>query len=336
MTNRERHADVLVIGAGLAGLMAASALEKQGKQVIVLDKGRSVGGRMATRRVGPGVADTGAQFFTVRSDTFRQLVEAWMAERLVFQWSMGWSDGSLARPGDDGHPRYAVYGGMNALPKHLARGVSDIRVDVQVVSVGLHGVSGWVVRDQNATEYTADALLLTPPVPQSLALLKAGQVALHPDDQAALEKIEYQPCLTGLFWVNDQVQLPAPGAIQRRSAPISWIANNRQKGISADATVITVQADGMYSQQLWDADDARILNALRTDLLVWLPQEHQIIEEQLKRWRYSAPVVLHDARLLVARDLPPLVFAGDAFLEPRVEGAVLSGLAAAEALKQAG
>lgn len=328
---RNFHADVVVIGAGLSGLLAARQMQAAGKSVIVLDKGRSVGGRLATRRIGPGTADTGAQFFTVRDAAFQKLVDSWLDEKLVYLWSMGWSDGSLAQPNEDGHPRYAVHGGMNALAKHLASDLNDVRVEITVTSVGTRG-SGWVIRDRATHEYTADAVLMTAPVPQSLEILKAGETHLEADDLAALEKIEYLPCLTGLFWVNDEVNLPNPGAIQRRNAPISWIANNRQKGISNEATIITVQADGTYSQQLWDEDESRILSALRTDLMVWMPEGYQIIEEQVKRWRYSQPTVLHPERCLVAKNVPKLVFAGDAFGHPRIEGAALSGLAAGDAL----
>ncbi|HMQ53993.1 MAG TPA: FAD-dependent oxidoreductase, partial [Anaerolineae bacterium] len=61
MTNQTNYADVLVVGAGLSGLMAANLLKAYGFKVTVLDKGRSVGGRLATRRIGPGRADHGAQ-----------------------------------------------------------------------------------------------------------------------------------------------------------------------------------------------------------------------------------------------------------------------------------
>ena len=51
---------------------------------------------------------------------------------------------------------------------------------------------------------------------------------------------------------------------------------------------------------------------------------------EYKRWRYALPTVRHPDRTLVAEAVPLLVFAGDAFMEARVEGAVLSGLTAAE------
>ena len=42
-------------------------------------------------------------------------------------------------------------------------------------------------------------MLLTPPVPQSLDLLDDGDVQLSTRDRAALDAIEYEPCLTGMF-----------------------------------------------------------------------------------------------------------------------------------------
>ena len=57
-------ADVLIVGAGMSGMAAASDLVRAGRKVLVVDKGRGIGGRMATRRVGDAVFDHGAQFIT--------------------------------------------------------------------------------------------------------------------------------------------------------------------------------------------------------------------------------------------------------------------------------
>ena len=54
-----------------------------GHEVVVLDKGRSPGGRLATRRIGEATLDHGAQFFTVRSDAFAARVDRWEADGSV-------------------------------------------------------------------------------------------------------------------------------------------------------------------------------------------------------------------------------------------------------------
>jgi hypothetical protein len=61
-----------------------------------------------------------------------------------------------------------------------------------------------------------------------------------------------------------------------------------------------------------------------------------IVESQLKRWRFATPQAIWPEPCWSALDAAaPLVLAGDAFAGPKVEGAALSGLAAAAALTEA-
>jgi predicted NAD/FAD-dependent oxidoreductase len=176
-------------------------------------------------------------------------------------------------------------------------------------------------------------LLLTPPVPQSLSLLDEGGVQLSADDRAALNAIDYDPSLTGMFVLDRQIRLPSPGAIQRPHANVYWIADNFRKGISP-VVVLTAQAGAIYSRQLWDRSDEQVLNALKVDLLPVLG-DAKVTETQLKRWQYAQPMSLYPERCLVAGGTAaPLAFAGDAFGSPRVEGAALSGLTAGRALAE--
>ena len=75
--------DVLVIGAGLAGVAAAVAAQDAGLDVRVIDRGRRPGGRMASRRLRETgtdfdgrVADHGASYFTVRDADFTEAVNS--------------------------------------------------------------------------------------------------------------------------------------------------------------------------------------------------------------------------------------------------------------------
>lgn len=327
-------ADVLIIGAGISGIMAARKLEAQGYSVTVFDKGRSVGGRLATRRVGPGLADHGAQFFTVREPAFQDMVNEWMKQDLVYEWSKGFSDGSLMEVTFDGHPRYAVHGGLNALAKYLAQDLKNVRTDMQIFTATCDE-TGWILQNQEGDLFLGKALIMTPPVPQTLKILSEGATLLNEAQESILREIDYAPCLTGLFWVEGRVTLPPPGAVQRKNSNISWIGDNQAKGISPKATIITVQANETYSGQMWNSPDDRIMNALRTDLQLYIHKDAKIKEEQLKRWRYSRPLSNYPERCMIVDNVVPLILAGDAFGGPRVEGAVLSGLAAADAMIQA-
>ena len=60
---RKRHADVVVVGAGLAGLTAARELRRAGKSVIVLEGDRRPGGRVWNHPLGGGeVSERGGTF----------------------------------------------------------------------------------------------------------------------------------------------------------------------------------------------------------------------------------------------------------------------------------
>ena len=321
----------VVVGAGISGLMAARALATAGWEVTVLDKGRGVGGRMATRRlvderVGTGTLDHGAQFFTVREDRFLEYVTTWLEVGVAVEWSRGFPDAS-GGGGEDGHPRYRGTSGMTSIPKHLARDL-DVRTGEQATAVRVEDGS-WAVLCRSGLEILGGALLLTAPVPQSLALVASelpGRAKLE------LEGISYAPCLAVMTLLDGPSGLPAPGGVQIKDEPLDWIGDNEQKGISR-APAVTIHAGPRWSADHYDDPEEEIVEALlgfAREVVGGFPSE--VVETSLQRWRYSWVTRSHPERCLVAGKEPPLVFAGDAFGSPKVEGAALSGLAAADAL----
>jgi len=54
--------DIIIIGAGIAGLACARPLADAGLHVIIIDKGRGIGGRVATRRADDLRFDHGAPY----------------------------------------------------------------------------------------------------------------------------------------------------------------------------------------------------------------------------------------------------------------------------------
>jgi len=326
-------ADVLIVGAGAAGLAAAAALRGAGRSVIVVDKGRVPGGRLATRSLDGGLADYGAQFFTVRTTEFACIVSHWLEAGLVFEWSRGWSIGSLLAAPPDGYPRYAARDGFGALAARLAEGL-DVRAATRLLAIR-PSQSGWVGVDEAGVAYEGRAMILTPPVPQSLELLAAGGVSLPPGIRATLAAIAYAPCLCGLFAVDGETRLPEPGALQWPGHVVSWIADNHRKGISPERRVITVHAGPEASVARWSDDDRRVLDWLTEELTPFLAPAAKVTESRLKRWRYAVPTHLHPEPYLFTGLNPPLIFAGDAFDGPRVEGAFLSGWAAGRRLLDA-
>lgn len=76
--------DVLVVGAGMAGLVAARRLTQRGFRVLVLEKEKRVGGRVYTQQWGDFTWDAGTQFITSRyRNTLKLLGELGLRRQLV-------------------------------------------------------------------------------------------------------------------------------------------------------------------------------------------------------------------------------------------------------------
>lgn len=321
MKPRRPDADVLIIGAGMAGLTAAAELQRAGRSVRVLDKGRGVGGRMASRRMGEASFDHGAQFITTHDPRFVSVLEGWRQTGVVEAWCRGFSEHA------DGPPCWRGRPCMNSVPKHLAHGL-DVVLEQQVVA--LHRAHDqWRVETDMGEVHTASALVLTPPVPQSLALLEASKVSLSPGVRPRLAAIEYERCLAVMAMLDRPTRLPPPGGLAPADGPIAWIADNQMKGISA-VPAVTIHATHTFSLEHWDGDRQANGRLLLDAAAAWLGAGIQSF--QVHGWRYSKPMRVHEQSCVIAGESPMLVLAGDAFGGPRVEGAVLSGWASAEAI----
>lgn len=337
---------VVVVGAGVSGLVAARALAGTGAtarpepvhpgpvhpelhQVIVFDKGRSPGGRLATRRIGAATLDHGAQFFTVRRDALAAQVSVWIAAGLVDVWCDGFGRA-------DGHPRYVATGGMNSLAKDLAAGL-DVRCDHMVFGVRRgrrgrgDGDDGWTVVVDDGSEYTADAVIITCPLPQTFSLLVETGVELPTE----LFGDDYDRTIALLAVLDRPGAVPAPGGVQADDlpgTPWSFIGDNQAKGISA-APAVTFHADASWSNDHWDTDRHEVHRLLLDAASPWLG-DAVVTESQVKRWRFATPRRPWPDRCW-SDPSGTLVLAGDAFGGPKVEGAFESGLAAAAAVGQA-
>jgi predicted NAD/FAD-dependent oxidoreductase len=328
---------VLIVGAGLSGLVAAQRLTDEGHTVTVVDKARGVGGRMATRRMDGYRFDHGAQFFTVRDARFAEAVQRWEVRGLVRVWSDGFPS-KVA--GDDniagevsagaGHPRYVCAGGMTALPKHLAESL-DVELSSRIVRLEL--VGGAVrARAEDGRDYEANAAILSSPIPQSLAMLDEGEVPIAQDTRSLLSSILYDPCLGVLLWGQEGLSsLPEPGAVQPSSGELRFIADNARKGVSEQGPAITAHFAPDFSRRHYDATDEEVYRAARATLSEYLNLNGDT-QYQVKRWRYSQPSMVHGERYVEVAERPRVLLCGDAFGGPKLEGAYLSGMEAAQRL----
>lgn len=314
--------DVAIIGAGIAGLLAAEELAAAGASAVVLEKSRGVGGRMATRRAADAAFDHGAQFFTVRTHAFRKRVDRWQEGGVAGIWCYGFSGH------EPGHPRYRGVPGMTAIAKEVARPL-DVRLETRVQRISASRGQA-ELESENGERFAAGAVILTAPLPQALALIRQSELPIDSATAERLDAVVYDPCLV-LLAVDPKLSLPAPGGMQRPTEHLDWIADNGQKGVSGRAGAVTVHAAPELSRRYYEASDEEVISILSDEVRSWGPFDPAFTE--VKRWRYSKPQQTLDEGCVAVVQEPPVILAGDAFSGARVEGAATSGLAAADLLQ---
>jgi len=317
----------LIIGAGISGLMAALKLDKNGVDVTVIDKASGVGGRMATRHMEGYVFDHGAQFFTARSDGFKTYVNEWLEKGIIRTWGEAGSFTPEAGMSDDERV-FVGTGGMTAVSKYLAR---ELKVELLRRAVEINYLTDhWEVTTENHEIFQSEALMITAPLPQSLELMRSGNLSGLNGRHIELERIRYNSCITLLVIYDGVIDLPSPGLLDLSGEPLARITDNRAKGISAGASALTIHTGSAFSRKYWEQDDEMLAKNILYVASGWLKSAYT--SYQLKRWRYSRPVNTYRQLCFVLSDRMPLVLAGDGFGGPRIEDAAMSGLAGAGAI----
>jgi renalase len=121
-------------------------------------------------------------------------------------------------------------------------------------------------------------------------------------------------------------EVPEPGGVQIEDDPLFWIADNRKKGIS-EVPAVTIHAGPEFSREHAKSDDATVSRLLLEEAKDYVGAG--VKATAVYHWEYSQPTNPHDEPFVYVEGPPPLVFCGDAYAGPKIEGAVTSGLAAA-------
>ncbi|MBM3981494.1 MAG: FAD-dependent oxidoreductase [Planctomycetes bacterium] len=341
---------VAIIGGGIAGLTAAHRLLARNVEVVVIDKGRRAGGRLCTRAVelpdgrtarfdlGPPVL-----YARYREDARGQPYHS-LTNFAAEVGASGFGPVPVARIGAAGEhtgnaPLYglAAPGGMrdvafrvvanhretlefhdHAVADKLERTDDGWRVHVRSARDG----SEWVVR--------ANGLILTPPAPQTLALVERSAVEMPDDIRDALRGVQYDRCfaLYGVFSGADQLQ---PGGVWFGDGPLEWITDGHRRGLSPVPWSVTAHTTHEWAVEHWVEPDARVIELLLPRLRVWAGVPVDPAAVFLHRWQWARPREPIRAPCAVLRDAV-CVLAGDAFagsVPDPADAAVVSGDAAA-------
>jgi predicted NAD/FAD-dependent oxidoreductase len=285
-------AEVLIVGAGIAGLTCARTLIDAGRSVVVWEKSRGVGGRCATRRVEKTVVDHGLTFYHGSDVRLRASLESAAEDSLVPGWPREiYGSGTPCQPGAlrKGDWRLAFANGVNAFPKRLASGL-DLRLNARVIALD-HAGKWWRVVDEHGEEIRVRDLVLTLPSPQALDLLAPRKD--EPRELRSLRslasEIGFVPSLTVLALYPAGTPVPEWEMwYPEDSTILQLISHDSSKRKRPDRTTLVLQALPGWSREQWERPEAEWLAAMLEDAGgiagVWAASPETV---QTHRWRYA-------------------------------------------------
>lgn len=317
------NSSVIIIGAGVSGLSAARTLNESGVDVLLLDKGRGVGGRVATRWMGDrdhiqGRWDHGAQFATFRNPLLIEKLKSWNCWDLMQDWLPSHHEPDL--------PRKRPLIGMNSFAKALADG---LHIERSCRVTHLQKVSGaWELNSAEGKNFRADTVISTMPIPQFLDLQRDSELSLTDQERTLLNSVRYERCLTLLAELDGPSGLDHNGYLRVKSGILDTLIDQHQKGISP-AHCVVAHAQPGFSLEWYDRDRSTAASVMRAAMQEKVSSS--IVNTQIHGWKFSK------AAQRIPHPCLPLeigcLLAGDGFtcddLNPRIENAMLSGMAAA-------
>jgi predicted NAD/FAD-dependent oxidoreductase len=245
--------EVIVVGAGVAGLACARFLQDRGRRVVVLEKSRGVGGRCATRRVDGQAVDHGVVFLHGSDPEFLDALQSASGGRVLKGWPYRVSGrGRPCQPDALGgrQRRLAYEEGVSAFPKWLARDL-DVRFESKVTGLDPVGAGIRVRAEGNPRPWVAPHVVVALPVEQAASLLSAS-VPLEGDAAAAAALLGMAgsvPCLTVLAGYAGTGAVPEWDLLYPEdSGAVQLVSHDSSKRASPRDRVLVAQARPGWSR----------------------------------------------------------------------------------------
>jgi renalase len=329
-TNMPR--ELAVIGAGLAGLACATALQQAGHLVQVFEKSRGPGGRMSTRRdeAQGWQCDHGAQYFTARDAGFRAELQRWQQAGAAALWTPRLKVIGAAEQHrrEAGLERFVGVPRMTAPARLLA---AELALSTGCTITGLQrSPEGWRLHSAEQGELAPcfDAVLLALPAPQAGALLRASD---QHELAALTDGARMRGCWALMLRYSAPLDLPFDAAFVNQG-PLRWVARDSSKpGREGGPETWLLHAEAEWSETRLELSAEAVAAELLPAFAALGAPAPALATLTAHRWRYAdMQPPLQQGSVWQAET--GLGLCGDWLHGGKVEGAWLSGHALARQL----
>tara|TARA_R110002072_G_scaffold9584_2_gene46376 strand:+ start:2306 stop:3352 length:1047 start_codon:yes stop_codon:yes gene_type:complete len=274
--------DVLVVGAGMSGLIAATELQKSGFSVACVEKSRGSGGRLSSKRIefekNKSIIkfDLGCASFGATTELFRSRVEYWISLGIAKVWRFSDSAGSqyVATPRSSSITRYLA----DQLDVYFATRVTEIRKDNTLWSVYTGEIG------QRTLFAQAKNIIFATPPQQTADLLPYGHSFIAALSQPILlPQWVLMLKVKGHLALNDDYYEFTDSIISRLILEQSKPGRSE----SDDYQVWVVQADIKWTADNLETNKSSLEHALLAELMAKTGSPIIVDGTYLHRWLYS-------------------------------------------------
>lgn len=343
--------EVAVIGAGLSGLLCARRLQEAGYRVIVLEKSRGLGGRVATRRIADAPISHGLPFIEAQGQLSRELICRLEKQNVLQVWSgrAGVMDEyGIISPLTD-TVRHVSQTGLTTVAKVLAEGL-EIWKQQQVKAIAPFSQAQWELRLGNSTETLyAKVIVIAIPAPQALTLLHPLQsLGLPANVIAQIEQVRFSPCLAAI------AEVTSPNYIKNSSAlSSSWdllmLPHHPNLKLINQVKPQRSDTNRHIGRHIWMIHSSPDFAARYLDVIDLSLAGRQLVQQALQieqlqssefyllhnhRWRYATCLNPLPEAFISSITPHPLVICGDWCGGKTIESALKSGWAASAYINQ--
>lgn len=304
---------VIIIGSGISGLIFARELNKVGINPLIIDKGFTLGGRIASRPFNGDFFDHGAQYFTSKSDYFENLVQELLDNNII-----------KILDEENGKKKYIGINGMNNITQYLSKKF-NIRQSECVNKISFDN-DKWILETDKNNKFETANLILSAPVPQSILLSESGNFKIPLDLKNELEKVKYSRCIALIGKFKNSLLISkfdnhkSYKKIDNDNV-ISWVSDNNKKGITDKENSFTIHLTPDYSEENWDNINKEYLTRYIEEYF-----DNEIEYLEIKKWKFAQTLINYPKTYEVISNNPMMIFIGDGFGKPRIESAVISSL----------
>lgn len=328
-----------IIGASISGLIAGKRLADAGHDVTVIEKDRTIGGRLSTIELDGLHLDFGLTHFEANTQTFKSFLKNFESDGVVKKWTdeFGLYDGAeiyKVDPNSDPNPKYIGTDGIQTVAEKLGRWV-DIQSKEKAGGLTYIGPDrskkrSWMINLTDISVFECDAVILATPAVEAYGVIQTAQnktatrrIIRH------IDEVQYDGTIS--LAVTFDHEAPEWEGIKCEQSSIRWISNESSKQ-DTDKAVLVIQSTNEFFRKHAQTDDEKVeqllLEEASTIIDSWVRQSKSTY---LHRWRYfEARNPIDEYFMELEMEEAPLALIGDYLGGNTVENAFVSGYNLAE------